>query len=267
MPINATTALDLSPVQAPLLESAGENVAHGFFTRRGGVSEGPIYRGLNVGLGSNDAPEKVHENRRRVAEWFGRPEKDLATLYQIHSPDVIVRSRDNAADRPQADGQATNVPGVILGVLTADCGPVLFADAEAGVIGAAHAGWKGALGGVLENTIEAMEKLGAKRERIVASLGPSISKRNYEVGPEFVERFLQMNADWQRFFSPSEKPGHSMFDLPSLTVARLTAAGVKAENLNICTYDDEENFFSYRRTTHRREPDYGRQISAIMLRE
>ena len=157
--------------------------------------------------------------------------------------------------------------GVALGISTADCGPILFSDSEARVIGAAHAGWKGAFTGVLENTIDAMIRLGAKREAIVACLGPSISKASYEVGPEFVERFVSENGDYQRYFTQSEKPGHSMFDLPSFTIDRLRAAGVRAESLGVCTYPDSERFFSYRRTTHSQEPDYGRQISAIAIRE
>jgi YfiH family protein len=263
--MNAASKSSLSPVQSPLLTSAGDHVAHGYFGRAGGVSNG-LYRGLNVGLGSNDATENIHENRARVAGWFGRPPENLATLYQVHSPDVVHVTDNRGDDRPEADGQVTATPGVVLGVLAADCGPVLFADADAGVIGAAHAGWKGAFDGVLENTIAAMIGLGAKRERIKASLGPSISQRSYEVGPEFVTRFVERNPEWRRFFVASEKPDHSMFDLPGLTVSRLRAAGVEAENLDICTYADEENYFSYRRTTHRQEPDYGRQISAIMIR-
>jgi YfiH family protein len=256
-----------SPLQSPSLSALeGGGIAHGFFTRHGGVSDG-IYSGLNVGVGSKDTPEHVSENRTRVAGWFGKDLDRLATLYQIHSADVVVVDTPIDGVRPQADGQVTNRPGIVLGVLTADCGPVLFADAEAGVIGAAHAGWKGAFDGVLENTISAMEKLGAERKNIVASLGPSIAQRNYEVGPEFYDRFEARNPEWTRFFKPSVKQDHHLFDLPSLTVSRLKAAGVKAENLDICTYADEERFYSYRRTTHRNEPDYGRQISAIMLRE
>ena len=256
-----------SPLQSPSLGAFDDRgIAHGFFTRQGGVSEG-LYAGLNVGLGSKDEPERIRENRARVAGWFGEHPDHLATLYQIHSPDVIVVDGPVTGDRPEADGQVTSKPGIVLGVLTADCGPVLFADPEAGVIGAAHAGWKGAFDGVLENTIASMEQLGARRENIVASLGPSISQRNYEVGPEFYERFLARNPDWARCFAPSGKPGHYLFDLPALSVSRLAASGVKAENLDICTYAEEERFFSYRRTTHRKEPDYGRQISAIMLRE
>jgi YfiH family protein len=264
--MNAASATGLSPHFAPGLSKAGPRVVHGFFGRQGGVSDGPIYRGLNVGLGSSDDPDAIRENRARVAGWFGAAPASLSTVYQIHSA-TVVEATGEEAERPEADGQVTNRPGIVLGVLTADCGPVLFADGEAGVIGAAHAGWKGALDGVLESTITAMIGLGAKRERIVASLGPSISQASYEVGPEFVERFVARDASAADFFIASEKPGHSMFDLPGFTVRRLTAAGVTAEKLDICTYADEESFFSYRRTTHRREPDYGRQISAIMLRE
>lgn len=256
-----------SPLQSPALGKLdGAGIAHGFFTREGGVSEG-LYAGLNVGLGSHDAPERVRENRARVAGWFGEDLDHLATLYQVHSPYVIVVDGPVSGERPKADGQVTATPGIVLGVLTADCGPVLFADPQARVIGAAHAGWKGAFEGVLENTVAAMEQLGARRENIVASLGPSISQRNYEVGPEFHERFMARNEDWARFFTPSGKEAHYLFDLANLTVSRLRTAGVKAENLDVCTYADEDRFFSYRRTTHRKEPDYGRQISAIMLRE
>lgn len=255
------------PIISPLFEEATrKGIRHGFFTRRGGVSEG-LYRGLNVGLGSDDAREKVEENRRRVSGWFGLAPERLATVNQVHSPDVVVVDATYDGNRPKADALVTASPGVILGVLTADCGPVLFADAEAVVIGAAHAGWKGALGGVLENTILAMQSLGARREAITACLGPSISGANYEVGPEFVDRFLAQNADFAVFFRPSSKPGHAMFDLQGLTVKRLTDAGIRAESLNICTYADPDSFYSYRRTTHAGEPDYGRQISAIAIRE
>ncbi|GLR53149.1 peptidoglycan editing factor PgeF [Shinella yambaruensis] len=255
-----------SPIESPLLtERAGKAAQHGFFTRAGGVSDG-IYRGLNVGLGSKDERGKVEENRARVARWFSVTPDRLATVHQVHSPDVVVVDGDYDGARPQADALVSAAPGMVLGVLAADCGPILFCDPEARVVGAAHAGWKGALYGVLESTVTAMERLGANRRNIVASLGPSISRRNYEVGPEFVERFLGVDKAYERYFTPSEKPGHALFDLPGLTTQRLAEAGVTAENLDICTYPDEDRFFSYRRTTHRQEPDYGRQISAIMLR-
>ncbi|WP_018236622.1 peptidoglycan editing factor PgeF [Ensifer sp. BR816] len=257
----------LSPVQSPLFGAeAGPEIDHGYFTRQGGVSEG-IYRGLNVGLGSHDDRERVGENRARVARWFNAEPRRLATVHQIHSPDAIIVDDSYDGARPDADALATATPGIVLGVLSADCGPVLFADRQARVIGAAHAGWKGALGGVLESTIDAMVSLGASRKRIVACLGPSISRQHYEVGPEFVERFLAADDSYGSFFSPSGRNGHALFDLPGLTVRRLMDAGVTAENLDICTYADEDRFFSYRRTTHRQEPDYGRQISAICIRE
>ncbi|MCF3640735.1 peptidoglycan editing factor PgeF [Rhizobium sp. TRM95111] len=256
----------LSPVLSPLLEAAGGSaIRHGYFSRAGGVSQG-LYAGLNVGLGSADDRARVLENRARVARWFGAAPEALATVHQVHSPDVFTLSGAYDGTRPAADALVTATPGIVLGVLSADCGPVLFVDPEAGVIGAAHAGWKGALGGVLENAIEAMEALGAARSRIRACLGPSISGRHYEVGSEFVARFVGTNPDHAGFFRPSPREGHAMFDLPGLSIARLTAAGVEAENLDICTYADE-SYFSYRRTTHRAEPDYGRQISAIMIRD
>lgn len=256
-----------APVQSPLLSAkVGSAIRHGYFTRAGGVSDG-IYRGLNVGLGSKDIPENVRENRARAARWFGAGPQRLATVHQVHSANAVVVGADCDGRRPEADAMVTATPGIVLGVLSADCGPILFADPDAGVIGAAHAGWKGTLDGVLEATIEAMIGLGAGRSRIHAALGPSISRRSYEVGPEFIQRFLDRDPSYRDFFHPAARDGHAMFDLPALTLKRLTDAGVIAENLDICTYPDEERFFSYRRTTHRNEPDYGRQISAISLLE
>ncbi|SIQ22338.1 conserved hypothetical protein [Rhizobium sp. RU35A] len=259
---------DLSPITSPLLSAriGASPIRHGFFTRQGGVSGG-FYGSLNVGLGSNDRREDVLENRRRVAGWFGQPLERLATVNQVHSPDVVTLSASYAGERPSADAMVTSTPGLVLGVLAADCGPLLFADAENRVIGAAHAGWKGALGGVAENTIEAMIALGARRDTIIVCLGPSIAQPSYEVGPEFVARFLEVDAGFARFFRPSAKPGHSLFDLPGLTMLRLERAGVRAENLDLDTYPDTTRFFSYRRTTHAGEPDYGRQISAIAILE
>lgn len=256
------------PVRSALLDAATKAapISHGYFSRRGGVSEG-VYRGLNVGIGSNDDRERVMENRARVAGWFALAADRLVTMHQVHSPDIHVATRANRGERPKCDGVVTNEPGIVLGVLSADCGPILFADAGAGVIGAAHAGWRGAFDGVAENTIAAMETLGADRSRIVACLGPSISQANYEVGPEFVEKFLAADAGNARWFASSERPGHAMFDLRGMTVARLLAAGIEAEMIDACTYADEDLWFSYRRTTHRGEPDYGRQISAIAIRE
>jgi YfiH family protein len=256
-----------TPIESSALKEKGQaRIRHGFFTRQGGVSEG-IYAGLNVGIGSNDDSERVRRNRTRVAGWFGLPLERLATVHQVHSPDVVVVDAAYAGERPQADAMVTASPGVVLGVLSADCGPILFSDGTNGVVGAAHAGWKGALGGVLENTIDAMISLGADRQNIVACLGPSIGPDSYEVGPEFVERFLASDASYEEFFSPSEKSGHAYFDLPALTLRRLDQAGVQAITLALDTYPDEKRFFSYRRTTHRGEPDYGRQISAIAITE
>lgn len=254
----------VQPIESPLLVAPG--LKHGFFTRQGGVSSG-IYAGLNVGLGSRDDREAVTENRARVSRWFGLAPSRLATVHQVHSPDVVVVTEENVTERPAADAMVTATPGIILGVLAADCGPILFADAEAGVIGAAHAGWKGALYGVLENTIDAMIALGARRQNIRATLGPSISSANYEVGPEYVARFIEHDPAYAAFFTQSANPGHAMFDLPALTLKRLADAGVQASSLGLCTYADPERFYSYRRTTHAGEPDYGRLLSAIAVGE
>ena len=255
-------AAELNPVTAPAL--AGNNIRHGFFTREGGVSEG-IYRGLNTGIGSSDEREKVLENRSLVASRLQVPAQNLATLYQIHSNSVLEIDRPPSGERPKSDALVTATPGIAIAVLTADCGPVLFADAENGVIGAAHAGWKGATGGILENTVVAMEALGAKRENIRAVLGPTISQANYEVGPEFVDRLAALDPANDRWLAPSGNEGRAMFDLPGYIVSRLQGFGIAAEWTGECTYADEDRFFSYRRTTHRKEPDYGRQISAICL--
>jgi YfiH family protein len=256
-----------SPLTSPLLDAAATNgIRHGFFTRHGGVSKG-IYAGLNIGVGSADDQAAVVENRRRVAAWMGVQPSHLLSCHQIHSPDVIVATQPFGDPRPRADAIVTNRTGLALGTSAADCGPVLFADAGARVIGAAHAGWKGAFTGVLENTVAAMEGLGASRARIVAVLGPSISGPNYEVGPEFVARFVEQNAANERYFTPSGKAGHALFDLNGYTVDRLRRAGVIADCIHRCTYAEEDLFFSYRRTTHRGEPDYGRQISAIVLED
>jgi polyphenol oxidase len=252
------------PIRSQALDAlSAAGVRHGFFTRRGGVSNG-IYGGLNVGVGSDDDRAAVIENRGRVAEWMGVPASRLVTLHQVHSADVVVVEAPFAGERPRADAMVTNRPGIALGVLTADCAPLLFADDEAGVIGAAHAGWKGALGGILENTVAAMERLGARRARIVAVLGPSIGQPNYEVGPEFVARFVAADVSSDAFFAASTRPGHALFDLAGYALARLSRAGVGAVATGECTYAREDAFFSYRRATHRNEPDYGRQMSAIV---
>lgn len=255
------------PLRSPVLDDfASKGIRHGFFTRRGGVSDG-IYAGLNVGTGSNDEPGHVAENRRRIAGWMGTTPDRLVTVHQVHSPHAVVVDAPFAGERPKADAMVTDQPGLALAVLAADCGPVLYADPQARVIGAAHAGWQGALTGVLEATVEAMERLGARRERIAAVLGPSIGRDNYEVGPEFFARFEAANPANAAYFASSVKPGHFMFDLNGYTIDRLSAAGVAAYGIDRCTYADEALFFSYRRTTHRAEPDYGRQISAIVLED
>lgn len=241
-------------------------IDHGFFTREGGVSTG-IYAGLNIGLGSADDRDAVLENRRRIADKLGVASSHLVSPHQVHSADVIAVEGPWAkeADR-RADALTTRTPGVALGIATADCGPVLFADAEAGVIGAAHSGWKGAIGGILENTVAAMEDLGARRKQIIAVLGPTISHKAYEVGPEFKHRFLDDNPAYARFFTASDKCGHHYFNLPAFIVSRLEVLGLaSARSLDLCTYGDEARFFSYRRTTHRSEVDYGRLMSAIVL--
>jgi polyphenol oxidase len=247
-------------------ELAFPRIRHAFFTREGGVSGG-LYASLNGGLGSDDDPAAVRENRARMAEALGLVPALLLSLYQVHSPEVaVVEEPWPDAERPRADAMVTRRPGLALGIATADCGPVLLADAAAGVIGAAHAGWKGALGGVLDATVGAMERLGAERGRIVAVLGPTIGPDAYEVGPDFVTRFTGAHEGNARFFRPSDKPGHAMFDLPAFILARLGEMGVgRAASLGLCTYGDERRFFSYRRTTHRGEADYGRLISAISL--
>ncbi len=246
--------------------SAFENIRHAFFTREGGVSEG-LYRSLNGGLGSNDSTDKVQENRARMAATLGVAPGCLLTAYQIHSPEVVVaKSAWTRETAPRADAVVTSVPGLAVAVTTADCGPVLFADAQGHVVGAAHAGWKGALGGVLEATVACMERLGAKRSRIVAALGPTIRQPNYEVGSEFVARFLAAEAGNARFFAPSARTGHALFDLPGYIAMRLDAAGIaQVEDTGHCTYADPAQFYSYRRSTHCAEPDYGRHISAIAL--
>jgi YfiH family protein len=246
------------------LQSA--TLAHGFFGRRGGVSTG-IFASLNCGPGSGDERGKVIENRCRAVEQL-QPGATLLTLYQIHSPKAVVVTEPwEIGGAPQADAMATRRPGLALGILTADCAPVLLTDAEAKVIGAAHAGWKGALSGVIESAIAAMESLGASRQRIAAAIGPCISQTNYEVGPEFEGRFRDADSANARFFERSAKPGHWRFDLPGFAAARLEAAGIaNVETLSACTYAREGDFFSFRRATHRGETDYGRQLSAILLK-
>lgn len=241
-------------------------IRHGWFTREGGVSEG-LYASLNTGLGSDDERVLVMENRARIARAMGVPPDRLVSCHQIHSPDVVVAVEPwPVGENPRADAVVTREPDLAVAVSSADCGPVLFADADAGVVGAAHAGWRGAFTGVLEATVEAMETLGARRGSIVAVVGPMISGSAYEVGPEFVARFREAGETIDRWFRPSATAGHALFDLPAYIVHRLKRAGVaEAEDLGLCTYADETRFFSYRRMTHRGETDYGRHLSAIAL--
>lgn len=235
-------------------------VRHGFFTRKGGASSG-IFAGLNCGTGSSDQAEIVAINRARVAEAMGV--SDIVTVNQVHSADVV-HVTGPLAERPRADAMVTATPGVALGILTADCQPVLFADARAGVIGAAHAGWRGTLEGVLEATVDAMERLGASRDRITAVIGPTISQSVYEVGPDFIYAFLDDDRDNVRFFA-NGAGDRMLFDLPAFGLHRLRRAGVTAEWTRHCTYRDPDRFYSFRRTTHQGEADYGRLISTIRL--
>ena len=249
---------------SPLL-AAVPGLRHSFFTRDGGVSTG-IYRGLNGGLGSHDDPSHVQENRKRMAEAMGVAPSHFLTAFQVHSPDVAIAAGPWPGEqRPKVDAMVTRVPGLALGVTTADCGPVLFADPVARVIGVAHAGWKGAFTGVLEGTIDAMESLGALRTNITVAIGPLIRQPSYEVGPEFVARFTDADPEFIRFFAPSSRETHALFDLAAFIQFRLQKAGIAhIDDLAIDTYPNDD-LFSYRRSVHRKEPDYGRQIHCIVL--
>jgi YfiH family protein len=243
-------------------------IRHGFFTREGGVSTG-LYTSKKCGFGSDDDPAAVAENRRRCMARFDQSVERLVTLYQIHSAEAVVVDKPWApGEAPRADALVTAVPGIVLGILTADCTPVLMADAEARVIGAAHAGWKGAKGGVLEATVAAMTRLGARPSRIVATVGPCIAQRSYEVGPEFPAPFLNEDEDNAGFFAPSRRVGHFLFDLGGYVARHLAACGI--ELMQRCPNDtaaEADRFFSYRRATLRGEKDYGRGLSAIALQE
>ena len=246
------------------LLSAIPGLRHAFFTRGGGVSGG-IYEGLNGGLGSNDDATHVAENRRRMAVQMGVTPDRFLSLHQTHSPDAVVATGPWTSDKPRADAIVTRTEGLAIGVTAADCGPILFVDPAARVIGAAHAGWKGALTGVLESTVDAMEKLGADRGGIVAAIGPLIRQHSYEVGGEFVERFLGADSANVAYFIPADRAGHSMFDLAGFIRMRLENAGVlMIDDIGVDTYSDER-FYSYRRSVHRKEPDYGRHVHAIAL--
>jgi YfiH family protein len=250
----------LPVLTSPLLDLPG--VRHAFFTRQGGVSTG-IYASLNVGVGSNDDPEAVSENRRRAAAHLGG---ELVTAYQVHSATALVADGPWPAGPPQADGVVTATAGVVCGALAADCAPILFADASARVVAAAHAGWKGALTGVAEHAIARMEALGARRDRIVAAVGPCIGPASYEVGLEYVQRFTDADPAYGRFFSAGAAPDKRQFDLPGFVLARLRAAGIaQCEWIGRDTCAEPDLFFSNRRAFKQGEPDYGRLLSAIVL--
>jgi len=247
-----------------LTSDALSDFRHGFFTRRGGASSG-VFAGLNCGTGSSDQAEIVAINRARVAQAMAVPGSGLVSVHQVHSADAVDVTAPFAGDKPRADAMVTATPGLALGILTADCQPVLLGDAQAGVIGAAHAGWRGTRDGVLQSVVSAMVALGAVPERIVAVIGPTISQRNYEVGPDFFEAFRDDDPDTERFFTQGQGD-RLLFDLPGYGLAQLRAAGVgHAEWTRHCTYADPERFFSYRRATHALEADYGRLISCIRL--
>ncbi|MCB1343478.1 MAG: peptidoglycan editing factor PgeF [Pseudooceanicola sp.] len=251
MTLEILTAKSLSPIR------------HGFFTRKGGASSG-IFAGLNCGTGSTDQSEAVAINRARVAVAMDVGPPALTGVHQVHSAEVVTVTAP-LRDKPRADAMVTRTPGLALTVLTADCQPVLFADHAAGVVGAAHAGWRGALDGVLEAVLDAMEALGASRSNTVAAIGPSISQRAYEVGPEFLDSFLAEDPEYARFFANGQGD-RLMFDLPGFGLHRLRNAGIgSASWTGHCTYSDPERFYSYRRATHAKEADYGRLIAAIRL--
>jgi len=241
-------------------------IRHGFFTREGGVSQG-IYASLNCGPGSADDAAAVAENRSRAMAMMDLPAQALVTVHQAHTADVVTVTQPwEPAGRPTADSMVTTSPGVALGILTADCAPVLLADRKLGIVAAAHAGWKGAVSGVLENTVARMVELGAKPKNIVGAIGPCIGQRSYEVGPEFPAPFLAETADNHDFFAPSPKPGHFLFDLPGYVSRKLARLGlVEVTRVPADTCRDGARFFSYRRATLAGEKDYGRQLSVIVL--
>lgn len=240
-------------------------IRHAFFTREGGVSQG-LYASLNCGPGSNDDPQAVAENRARAMAMLEMEPQALVTVHQAHTADVVVVDGPWPGERPVADAMVTATPGLALGILTADCAPVLFADRRGGVVAAAHSGWKGAIGGVLENTVEKMVELGAKKKSIVAAIGPCIGQRSYEVGPDFPAPFLAEADENRDFFAPARREGHYLFDLPGYVSRKLARLGVvEVTRVPADTCRDEARFFSYRRTTLRGEPDYGRQLSVILL--
>ena len=253
----------MTPITHPLLDIAG--IRHGFFTREGGVSEG-IYAGLNCGVGSKDDPARVTENRRRVAQWFGAVSHDLCGCYQIHSAEAVVAEGGWNGERPEGDAVVTRVPNTIATVLTADCAPILFADADARVVATAHAGWKGALGGIIAATVDKMVELGAQRENIRAVVGPCISQASYEVGDDYEARFATEAPGSERFFVAGSSEDKRQFDLPGFVLWRLEQAGItQAAWTGDDTRTDEARFYSNRRAYLNGEPDFGRLIGAIAL--
>lgn len=263
---------DSIEIQSPIFAIKHNAIAHGFFGRRGGVSSG-LYDSLNCGSGSADKPEHVQENRKRVAEALGAAEQQLVSVWQVHSPDCLYLDKPLSFgdEKPKADAMVTDKAGIALGVLTADCGPVLFAGLKsdgAPIIGAAHAGWGGAIKGVCEATVQMMIEHGAQLASIAACIGPCIGPKSYEVSLGYEKPFLEQDDTNEHFFKPSSKEGHLMFDLPGYIASRLALVGVShVEITGADTFSEEERFFSYRRTTHRCEPDYGRQISAICIQK
>jgi YfiH family protein len=240
------------------------NVRHAFFTREGGISAG-MYASLNGGIGSGDGAANVRENRARMAAALGLSPERLLTAYQIHSAEAVIVDRPwSVSERPRADALVTSTPELAIAITTADCGPILLADQDGGVIAAVHAGWRGALSGIVGAAVAAMERCGARRQKIVAAIGPLIRQPMYEVGADLMASFS--GASDRRFFTPARRADHALFDLAGYIASRLHAAGVAhVEDLGLCTYSDETRFFSYRRSVHRQEGDYGRHISAITL--
>ncbi|WP_332060518.1 peptidoglycan editing factor PgeF [Bartonella sp. CB74] len=260
----------MKPVPTPILAKDlsalhTHGIKHGFFTRQGGVSKN-LYHSLNVGKNSNDHPEHIAQNRTLIANYFGVEVQNLITLHQIHSCEVVVVDKAFIGKPPKADALVTTTQDLVIGILTADCGPVLLSDPQAGVIAATHAGWRGSLNGIVEKTISVMEKQGAKRHSITAVLGPCIGFCHYEVTSEFYDQFVDSHSKFQKYFLKTDKVGHFNFNLWAFIMDQLKEAGVHASCLELCTYQDEQRFFSYRRAMHRNESDYGRQISAIMLK-
>lgn len=262
----------MTVITARNINDASTKIQHGFFSREGGVSQG-IYKSLNCGIGSDDIPDHVQQNRQIVAEFFNQPKDNLCSVHQIHSADCIIIKKPitNNQKRPEVDAMVTDQPNLILGILTADCGPILFVGEKhdgSSVIGAAHSGWRGAIDGILDSTVQKMIECGAIKQTIKAAIGPCIGPRSYEVNIEFAAPFLAQDDANEHFFKDAQKQGHLMFDLPGYIASRLSKSGISDVTITgHDTYAEEDQFFSYRQKTHRCEPDYGRQISAIMIKE